>query len=64
MTRPLFLAIAMAAAALVPLPAQQPQPAKPDHMDHKFDDPARFAKSFDDPARDAWQLPGRVIEAL
>jgi len=43
---------------------QQHQPAKPDHMDHKFDDPARFAKSFDDPARDAWQMPARVIEAL
>jgi SAM-dependent methyltransferase len=36
----------------------------PDHMDHRFDDPARFAKSFDDPARDAWQMPDRVIEAL
>lgn len=36
----------------------------PDHMDHRFDDPARFAKAFDDPARDAWQLPDRVIEAL
>lgn len=36
----------------------------PDHMDHRFEDPARFAKSFDDPARDAWQLPDRVIEAL
>ena len=44
--------------------AQQHQPAKPDHMTHKFDDPARFAKSFDDPARDAWQMPSRVIESL
>ena len=44
--------------------AQQHQPAKPDHMEHKFDDPARFAKSFDDPARDAWQMPAGVIEAL
>ena len=44
--------------------AQQHQPAKPDHMQHKFDDPARFAKSFDDPARDAWQMPARVIDAL
>ena len=33
-------------------------------MDHKFDDPARYAKSFDDPARDAWQMPSRVIDAL
>ncbi len=44
--------------------AQQHQPAKPDHMQHKFDDPARFAKSFDDPARDGWQMPARVIDAL
>jgi ubiquinone/menaquinone biosynthesis C-methylase UbiE len=43
--------------------AQQP-PAKPDHMQHRFDDPERFAKSFDDPARDAWQMPDRVITAL
>lgn len=42
----------------------QQQPAKPDHMTHKFDDPARFAKSFDDPARDAWQMPSRVIDVL
>ena len=49
------------AAAVV---AQQPQTAKPSHMDHKFDDPARYAKSFDDPARDAWQMPARVIDAL
>ena len=33
-------------------------------MQHKFDDPARYAKSFDDPARDAWQMPDRVIAAL
>ena len=44
--------------------AQQPQPAKPDHMQHKFDDPARYAKSFDDPARDKWQMPDRIIAAL
>jgi ubiquinone/menaquinone biosynthesis C-methylase UbiE len=43
-------------------PAQQ---AKPDHhMEHRFDDPERYAKSFDDPARDGWQMPARVIEAL
>lgn len=34
------------------------------HMDHTFDDPARHAKEFDDPSREAWQMPGRVIEAL
>ena len=50
--------------ASVAIAAQQAQPAKPSHMDHKFDDPARYAKSFDDPARDAWQMPSRVIDAL
>ena len=48
--------------------AQQSHGQKPDgglgHMDHAFDDPARYAKEFDDPARDAWQMPARVIEAL
>ncbi|MEZ5289545.1 MAG: methyltransferase domain-containing protein [Vicinamibacterales bacterium] len=34
------------------------------HMEHKFDDPERYAKSFDDPARDAWQMPDTVIAAL
>ena len=34
------------------------------HLEHRFDDPARYAESFDDPARDAWQMPGRVIETL
>jgi cyclopropane fatty-acyl-phospholipid synthase-like methyltransferase len=33
-------------------------------MEHRFDDPERYAKSFDDPARDGWQMPSRVIEAL
>ncbi len=52
-------------ALAVQVTAQQHQPpAKPDHMQHRFDDPAKFAKSFDDPARDAWQMPARVIEAL
>src|SRR5262245_51394005 len=40
------------------------QGAKPDHMQHRFDDPARYAKSFDDPARDKWQMPDRVLEVL
>jgi cyclopropane fatty-acyl-phospholipid synthase-like methyltransferase len=44
--------------------AQQTKPQKPEHMEHKFDDPARYAKSFDDPARDAWQMPSRVIDSL
>jgi SAM-dependent methyltransferase len=47
--------------------AQQKPPAagqKPDHMEHRFDNPERYAKSFDDPARDAWQMPDRVIAEL
>lgn len=52
-----------AAAAIAGLLAQQPG-AKPDHMQHRFDDPAKFAKSFDDPKRDAWQIPSKVIDAL
>ena len=44
--------------------ARQHQPGKPDHMDHHFNDPEKYAKSFDDPARDGWQLPDRVIETL
>jgi cyclopropane fatty-acyl-phospholipid synthase-like methyltransferase len=65
MTRHFLTALTAAIALTTPLAAaQQHQPSKPDHMDHKFDDPARFARSFDDPARDAWQMPARVIEAL
>jgi ubiquinone/menaquinone biosynthesis C-methylase UbiE len=37
---------------------------KPDHMQHSFSDAEKYAKEFDDPSRDAWQMPGRVIEAL
>jgi ubiquinone/menaquinone biosynthesis C-methylase UbiE len=44
--------------------AQQQQPTMPDHMQHRFTDPERYAKSFDDPARDGWQMPGRVIDVL
>ncbi len=33
-------------------------------MEHRFDDPARFAASFDDPTRDSWQMASRVIETL
>jgi protein-L-isoaspartate O-methyltransferase len=60
----LFVALVAIALAAQPCAAQQQQTAKPEHMDHKFDDPARFAKAFDDPARDAWQMPSRVIGAL
>ena len=34
------------------------------HMEHRFDDPERFARAFDNPARDEWQMPRRVIAAL
>jgi SAM-dependent methyltransferase len=44
--------------------AQQKPQSKPDHMQHRFDDPERYAKSFDDPERDKWQMPARVIAAL
>lgn len=66
------LAIALAAARLASAQTlHEPQHQagqKPggglDHMDHRFDDPERYAKEFDDPGRDAWQMPARVIEAL
>ena len=35
--------------------AQQQQPNTSDHMQHRFADPERYAKSFDDPARDGWR---------
>ena len=56
-------AVALAAVTVDAQP-QNASPRKPDHMQHRFDDPERFAKSFDDPERDQWQMPGRVIEAL
>jgi SAM-dependent methyltransferase len=61
-----LIGVAMVCVALsIATAAQQHHPpSAPDHMEHRFDDPERYAKSFDDPARDAWQLPGRVIEAL
>lgn len=33
-------------------------------LQHKFDDPERWAKVFDDPARDAWQKPAHVIALM
>jgi SAM-dependent methyltransferase len=58
-------ALVVFACAGAMLTAQQPQPPhQPDHMEHRFDDPARYAKSFDDPARDKWQMPARVIDTL
>lgn len=59
------ICVVVACANTIVAGAQQHQPpSKPDHMQHRFDDPARLAKSFDDPARDAWQMPDRVIQAL
>ena len=61
----LTIVLAVVALAVGNVRAQQPPPpAKPDHMQHRFDDPAKFAKSFDDPTRDAWQMPDRVIKEL
>jgi ubiquinone/menaquinone biosynthesis C-methylase UbiE len=63
--RRLLVAVAAFGWLGLAVTAQQHQPqSKPDHMQHRFDDPERYAKSFDDPARDAWQMPSRVIEAL
>lgn len=62
-TKRLSAAMAITLFASVPLGAQQ-HGAKPDHMQHRFDDPAKFAKQFDDPKRDEWQMPSRVIDAL
>ena len=47
-----------------PAPVSSQQPGHGAHMEHRFDDPERYARSFDDPARDAWQMPDRVIDAL
>lgn len=44
--------------------AGQGATAAPDHLEHRFENPAEWAKSFDDPARDEWQMPARVIDAL
>ena len=74
--REIGMLVASTFCLMVYAEAQQPQhgqepahgpgqkPAHGAHMDHRFDDPERYAKSFDDPARDEWQLPGRVIDAL
>ena len=64
-TGPLLITTMLFGCLAAAATAQHMQPqGKPDHMDHRFDDPERYAKSFDDPARDAWQMPARVIEAL
>jgi cyclopropane fatty-acyl-phospholipid synthase-like methyltransferase len=59
--------LSLAFVTVAPSQASPPQtqpPATAGHMEHKFDDPAKYAKSFDDPARDRWQMPDRVIAAL
>ena len=56
----LALSVAVGGQAHVPPGGQH----KPDHMQHRFDDPERYSKDFDDPSRDAWQMPDRVIAAL
>jgi ubiquinone/menaquinone biosynthesis C-methylase UbiE len=58
--------VVVAVGCLGPAVAAQQHPphGAPDHLEHRFDDPERYAKSFDDPARDTWQMPARVIEAL
>ena len=54
------------AAAQPPHEQHRPQghDAHSRHLEHRFDDPERYARSFDDPARDVWQMPERVIAAL
>lgn len=61
---PVVCVLTAVLAAPVMLAQEHQPPYRPDHMDHRFDDPERFATSFDDPERDAWQMPARVIEAL
>lgn len=65
MRRNAILAICLAfAVGLAAFVAAQHQAGHQDHLDHRFDDPERYARSFDDPERDGWQLPDRVIDAL
>jgi predicted methyltransferase len=59
------VAVGLGVNVVAQQPPAKPTPeTKPDHMQHRFDDPARYAKSFDDPARDAWQMPDRVLDVL
>ena len=73
-TGSLITALLAVAGLLVGLQAARAQPQHEQHrphghdagrhMEHRFDDPERYAQSFDDPARDEWQMPQRVIAAL
>jgi SAM-dependent methyltransferase len=62
----LWTAVMIGAASIAAADQAQPQApgTRPDHMEHRFTNPEEWAKQFDDPARDAWQMPGRVIEVL
>lgn len=66
MTRLFAFALVPLLGLAVPAVAQHPPAGagQPDHMEHRFDNAAEWAKSFDDPARDAWQMPDRVVAAL
>src|SRR4029450_4698233 len=59
-----LLTVAQAQQGQAPATGSSQKPDHGAHMEHRFDDPGRYAKSFDDPARDAWQMPDRVIDAL
>ena len=60
----LLIALLLGGLGVSAAPQQHQPQSKPDHMQHRFDDPERYAKSFDDPARGGWQMPARVIEVL
>lgn len=68
-----LLTVALSIGFAASIQSQQPQHPQPaagspgqsaPHMEHRFDDAERYAKSFDDPARDTWQMPARVIDTL
>lgn len=59
-----LLTVGQAHQAQAPATGSSQKPDHGAHMEHRFDDPVRYAKSFDDPARDAWQMPDRVIDTL
>lgn len=61
-SKPWIVASLLVAGAVSAPLARQHKPGG--HMDHRFEDPERYAKSFDDPARDEWQQPDRVLAAL
>ena len=68
-TRTIVLTTLVVVCAVTRLPAQTGQHRDHDrahlpHLEHRFDDPERLARSFDDPSRDEWQLPARVLEVL